>query len=111
LTGELLEADDSVLDVLAAGYDKWLSLFEAGICTMRERDDLSPEADPRHLAIALVSAHQGGAMVTHVTNSADPFRTAVDAAVGYVSSFARTSSGRAVLPSSRSRRAAAPADR
>lgn len=106
LTGELLEADESVLDVLALGYDKWLSVFEDGLCAMRERGDLTSAANPRHLAIALVSAHQGGAMVTHVTKSADPFRTAVDAAVTYVSSFATVSPRRAVGSRSRSKTAA-----
>jgi len=95
LTGELLEADDTVLDVLAAGYDRWLAVFEDGLVAMRERGDLIPEADPRHLAVALLAAHQGGTMVTHVTGSAEPFRVAVDAAIDYVASFASTNARRA----------------
>jgi AcrR family transcriptional regulator len=94
LTGELLEADDSVLDVLAAGYDRWLEVFEDGLCAMRERGDLLPDADPRHLAVALLAAHQGGALVTLVTRSVEPFRVAADAAVDYVASFATTAAKR-----------------
>jgi AcrR family transcriptional regulator len=104
LTGELLEADDSVLDVLAAGYDRWLALFEDGLRVMRERGDLIPEADPRHLAIVLVAAHQGGAMVTHVTKSAEPFGDVVDASLDYVASFATTAAKRAAKSGSRSKK-------
>jgi AcrR family transcriptional regulator len=90
LAGELLEADDGVLDELAAGYDAWLELFREGLEIMRKRGDLRPEADPRHLAAALVAAHQGGAMITYATDSAEPMRAAVTAAVDYVRSFTPT---------------------
>ncbi|MCW2557157.1 MAG: hypothetical protein JWP55_1121 [Mycobacterium sp.] len=91
LAGELLEADDDVLRVVTAGYDQWLALFRAGLAAMRERGDLMPEADPRHLAVALVVAHQGGAMVSHATNDAEPMRAAVMAATEYVHSFSAKS--------------------
>ena len=88
LTGELLEADDEILDCLADGYDRWLRLFEEGLSAMRARGDLAPEADPRHLAAVLVASHQGGALLAHVTGSAEGFRVPVDAAIDYVESFA-----------------------
>jgi len=87
LAGELLEADDEVLDDLAAGYERWLALFRDGLATMRSRGRLSADADPRHLAAALVAAHQGGTMITYTTGSAEPLRAALNAAVDYVSSF------------------------
>jgi AcrR family transcriptional regulator len=88
LAGELIDSDDEVRDDLAAGYDQWLQLFEAGLTAMRHRGDLRPDADPRHLAASLVVAHQGGAMLTHTTGDGEPLRVAVSAAVGYVRSFA-----------------------
>ncbi|BBY46789.1 TetR family transcriptional regulator (plasmid) [Mycolicibacterium arabiense] len=103
LTGELLEADDATLNVLAAGYDRWLAVFEDGLSVMRERGDLVSEADPRRLAVALVAAHQGGTMVTHVAGSGDPFRTAVGATVDYVAALAPTA-GRRRRPGSRSKK-------
>jgi TetR/AcrR family transcriptional repressor of nem operon len=88
LAGELIEADDEVRDDLADGYDQWLELFATGLAAMRRRGDLRPDADPRHLAVSLVTAHQGGATVTHATGDAQPLRVAVNAAVDYVRSFA-----------------------
>ncbi|MGB8388737.1 TetR/AcrR family transcriptional regulator [Mycobacterium sp.] len=88
LAGELIDADDEIHDDLADGYDQWLLLFETGLMAMRRRGDLRSDADPRHLAVSLVVAHQGGAMLTHVTGDAEPLRVAVDAAVDYVRSFA-----------------------
>ncbi|OBA64759.1 TetR family transcriptional regulator [Mycobacterium sp. 1100029.7] len=88
LAGELIEADDEVRDELADGYDVWLDLFVTGLTTMRNRGELRPDADPRHLAASLVIAHQGGAMITHATGDAAPLRVAVNAAVDYVRSFA-----------------------
>jgi AcrR family transcriptional regulator len=88
LAGELLEADADVLDDLAAGYDEWIELFRVGLMKLRERGELIPAADPRHLAVALVAAHQGGTMITYATGSPEPLRAAVTAAVHYVRSFA-----------------------
>ena len=87
LAGELIEADDEIHDDLSAGYDQWIELFHAGLTAMRHRGDLRPDADPQHLAVSLVVAHQGGAILTHVTGDAEPLRVAVNAAVDYVRSF------------------------
>ena len=49
--------------------------------------ELVRAASPPHLAAALVIAHQGGAMLTHVTGDAEPLRVNVNAAVDYVRAF------------------------
>jgi AcrR family transcriptional regulator len=90
LAGELLESDDAVLDDLAAGYDDWLQLFRNGLMAMCRRGELGEDADPRHLAVALVAAHQGGTMLTHATGAAEPLRAMVNAAVDYVAFFRST---------------------
>jgi AcrR family transcriptional regulator len=96
LTGELLEAEEDILDDLATGYDRWLQLFCDGLKAMRRRGELTPDADPRHLAVALLAAHQGGTMLTHVTGSAEPFHAVVDAAIDYVASFRAAPAARRV---------------
>jgi AcrR family transcriptional regulator len=98
LAGELLESDEGILDDLATGYDRWLKLFRDGLTTMRRRGDLTEDADPRHLAVALVAAHQGGAMLAHATGTGEPLAALVNAAVAYVASF-RPVNGRRASPS------------
>ena len=93
LAGELIDADDEIRDDLADGYDEWLGLFHTGLAAMRQRGDLRDDADPRHLASALVIAHQGGAMITHATGDAEPLRVAVNAAVDYVRSVCAAAHG------------------
>ncbi|WP_123028839.1 TetR/AcrR family transcriptional regulator [Mycolicibacterium stellerae] len=95
LVGELLEADEGILDDLAAGYDRWLQLFRDGLAAMRGRGDLVEDADLRHLATALLVAHQGGAMLSHATGTAEPLVALVNAAVDYVAAFRPARSGRA----------------
>jgi AcrR family transcriptional regulator len=88
LAAELAEGDSDIHDDLAAGYDDWIDLMRAGVTAMRHRGELRPEADPRHLAVSLVVAHQGGALVTCATDDPEPLRAALNAAVDYVHSFA-----------------------
>ncbi|BBZ72066.1 TetR/AcrR family transcriptional regulator [Mycobacterium paraseoulense] len=87
LAGELIDADDDLHDDLSAGYDQWIELFRTGLAAMRRRGELCPDADPRHLAVSLVAAHQGGAMLTYATGDPEPLRAAVNAAVDYVRAF------------------------
>ena len=101
LTGELLEADDEVLDDLAAGYERWLTLFQEGLTAMRDRGSLTADADPRHLAAALVAAHQGGTMLTYATGSAEPIRAALNAVVDHVGSFRSARAKRRSRPAAR----------
>lgn len=88
LAGELIDADSEIHDDIARGYDEWIEIFTEGITSMRRRGDLHSGADPRHLAAALVIAHQGGAMITHATGDPEPMGAALKAAVDYVCSFA-----------------------
>ncbi|GFG48624.1 TetR family transcriptional regulator [Mycolicibacterium agri] len=103
LTAELLEADSAVLDDLAEGYDRWLELFQNGLKQMRRRGELTDGADPRHLAVALVAAHQGGTMLTFISGTAEPFLIMMEAALRYVNSFRMAPTTRATRVRSRSK--------
>jgi len=87
LAGELIDSDEQIRADLAAGYDEWMDLFAAGLTAMAKAGRLVSEASPRHLAASLVIAHQGGAMLTHVTGDPELLRGNVNAAVDYVRSF------------------------
>lgn len=40
-------------------FDEWIDVFRSGLRMMRERGDLSEDADPERLAYALTPALQG----------------------------------------------------
>jgi TetR/AcrR family transcriptional regulator, transcriptional repressor for nem operon len=103
LAGELVEADPEIHGDLADGYDQWIELFQSGLTEMRRRGDLRADADPRHLAVSLVAAHQGGALVTFLTDDPEPLRAALTGAVEYVRSFAGTPKRRRSAPRKRTR--------
>ncbi|TFV61555.1 TetR/AcrR family transcriptional regulator [Mycobacterium sp. PS03-16] len=94
LVGELIDGEPEVRDDLAAGHDEWIGLFRAGLAAMKKRGELRADADPRHLAVSLVVAHQGGAMLTFVTGDPESFRANITAAVEYVESFLADDAGR-----------------
>ena len=75
----MLVVDGEVVAVLTVRNPRPVDIVFGG--------DLTREADPRHLAVALLAAHQGGTMLTFATASADPFRIVVNAAVDYVGTF------------------------
>jgi len=102
LAAELVEADADIHADLADGYDQWIELFQSGLAEMRRRGELRPDADPRHLATSLVAAHQGGALLTFITDDPEPLRAALTAAVDYVRSFAATPKRRRSGPRKRS---------
>lgn len=89
LVGELVPAQgDDVRGDLSAVYEEWIALFRTALTSMRKRGDLRADADPLHLARALVAVHQGGSLLTRTTRSIKPLRDALNAAVDYVRSFA-----------------------
>jgi TetR/AcrR family transcriptional regulator, transcriptional repressor for nem operon len=61
---------------------------------MRERGDLRPDADPTYLAIMLLSANQGGSLMTQITRTIEPLREALTAALNYVKAFRTVPSSR-----------------
>jgi AcrR family transcriptional regulator len=88
LVGELVPPGDDIRGDISAVYDEWTALFRAALTSMRRRGELRTDADPLHLARALVAAHQGGSLLTQTTHSINPLRDALNAAVDYVRSFA-----------------------
>ena len=51
---------------------------------MRERGELAKSADPRELAMALLSAVQGGLLLAKTTRTSRPLEIAMDMAIDHV---------------------------
>lgn len=64
-----------------AGFQRWIAYIESGLRAMQVRGDLSPDANPRELAIATLAAIQGGILLGKTAHSSAPLRIALDAAI------------------------------
>jgi hypothetical protein len=55
---------------------------------MRERGELRADADPDRLALATLTALQGGLLLTQTRRDNTPLKTGLDAAIAYIRTFA-----------------------
>ncbi len=88
LAAQLAKSDSATCDTLAAGYWQWIELLEQAIQRMKDRGVLVAGADPRKLALVIVSAHQGGGTLTFTYREEWPHADAVRFAVNYLRMFA-----------------------
>jgi AcrR family transcriptional regulator len=87
LAGELAPADEQTREDLCNGLQRWRSLVHDGLQAMRERGELRPEADLEELSMALLTALQGGSLLSQTLRTAEPMRASMNAALAYVRSF------------------------
>ncbi|THB00127.1 TetR/AcrR family transcriptional regulator [Streptomyces sp. LRa12] len=64
LASELSDLDPQARARLVAGYEQWGNAIREGLRSMRERGELDGGADPDRLALALLTALQGGLLMT-----------------------------------------------
>jgi AcrR family transcriptional regulator len=60
LTAQLAKSDAATRAALSEGYAQWIELLRQAIQRMKRRGVLAAAANPRQLALVIVSAHQGG---------------------------------------------------
>jgi hypothetical protein len=103
LTAQLAKSDDATRTTLAAGYWQWVELLESAIQRMKAKGVLTVSADPRRLALAIISAHQGGATLAFTYREEWPHANATRFAVNYLRMFAADPAERAPRPPRRPR--------
>ena len=103
LAGQLGKSDSATRATLAAGYAQWIELLENAIRRMKDHDVLVAHADPRKLALVIVSAHQGGATLAFTYRAEWPHADAVRFAVNYLRVFATDPAERVPRPPRRPR--------
>lgn len=104
LTAQLAKTDDTTRGALAAGYRQWIELLERAIQRMKDDGLLVRDADPRQLALVVVTAHQGGGVLTFTYREEWPHADAIRFAVNYLRLFATDDAERAPRPARRPRR-------
>jgi AcrR family transcriptional regulator len=103
LAGQLGKSDPATRDTLAAGYWQWIQLLQNAIQRMKDHGVLVARADPRELALVIVSAHQGGATLAFSYRAEWPHADAVRFAVNYLRTFATDPAERIPRPPRRPR--------
>jgi TetR/AcrR family transcriptional regulator, transcriptional repressor for nem operon len=84
LANELATDSEPARKRLADSFSMWRGRIENGLAKMRERGELSASADPHELALALLSAVEGGLLLAKTTHSSRPLEIAIDMAIDYV---------------------------
>jgi AcrR family transcriptional regulator len=103
LAAQLAKSDDSTRNALAAGYWQWIDLLQNAIQRMKDDEILVADADPRQLALVIVSAHQGGGTLAFTYRADWPHADATRFAVNYLRMFATDSEERIPRPPRRPR--------
>ena len=84
LASELANDSEPARKRLADSFSMWRDRIENGLATMQERGELSASADPHDLALALLSAVEGGLLLAKTTHSSRPLEIAIDMAIDHV---------------------------
>ncbi|CPU00871.1 TetR/AcrR family transcriptional regulator [Mycobacteroides abscessus] len=88
LASQIIKSDLQVHDELARAFDQWRNIFRDGLRRMQGLGRLSATADPTQLADLLLSAFQGGMLLTQVQQDVTPLKNALHAAINHVQTFA-----------------------
>jgi TetR/AcrR family transcriptional regulator, transcriptional repressor for nem operon len=88
LASEVIKSDLGIRGDVVQGFDGWVDVFRSGLRMMRERGDLSEDADPEQLAYTLAAAFQGGMLLDQASGNAEPLRAALNGAIAYIETFA-----------------------
>ncbi len=90
LASELADHDPEARADLAAGFTRWQAAIRDGLAAMRDRGELRADADPESLALATLTALQGGLLMTQVRHDTVALRTVLDAMIDRIRSHAAT---------------------
>ena len=93
LASELANDSETARKRLAAGFAVWSHSIERGLAKMRERGALAPSTNPQELAVALLSAVEGGLLLAKTTQTSRPLEIALDMAIDHIA--------RQIVPASR----------
>lgn len=66
LSAELSDQDAQARAELMAAFSQWLEVIRAGLWSMRDRGELDAAADTDRLALALLTALEGGLLMTQL---------------------------------------------
>jgi TetR/AcrR family transcriptional regulator, transcriptional repressor for nem operon len=87
LASELANDSEAARTRLAASFAMWSDSIERGLTKMRQSGALSPSTNPHELAVALLSAVQGGLLLSKTTQTSRPLEIAIDMAIDHIARY------------------------
>jgi AcrR family transcriptional regulator len=81
LANELLGHDPDHAEAVARFMLDWQALLEHGVRRMIANGHLAADTDPRHVALMMFAALQGGLVLMQTRQSLEPLRAGLDAAL------------------------------
>jgi TetR/AcrR family transcriptional repressor of nem operon len=91
LASELADRSETARTLLEKSFQQWEAQIAAALGAMQDRRILSPRAQPHDLAIALVSALQGGLLLAQTTRTTRPLELALDMAIDHIAAYSTRS--------------------
>jgi len=98
LASELANDFEPARKRLANSFSMWRERIEIGLAKMRERGELTASADPHDLALALLSAVEGGLLLAKTAQSIRPLEIALDMAIDHVARHVNPRPGTRKIP-------------
>jgi TetR/AcrR family transcriptional regulator, transcriptional repressor for nem operon len=86
LGSQTAETNPEARLAVASGYLRWEKAIRAGLTTMHNRGDLT--GNPDDLALALLTALQGGLLMTQIQRTVRPLEVALDTVLDRIASLA-----------------------
>lgn len=87
LAAEVVDENEGARLHTVAAFAAWEGLIAQALTHMRDRGELRPDAKPDALATSMLATLEGGLLLSQVRRDGKSLRIALDAALGYVSTF------------------------
>ena len=81
LANQAASADPELADIIATSFSQWRDLLATGVRRMQANGHIGADADPRRLAAAILSAIQGGLVLSQPEHDPWPLEAALDQAL------------------------------
>ncbi|MEU2253890.1 TetR family transcriptional regulator [Nocardia xishanensis] len=81
---DIPDTDPDLLELVAAGLRRLTAAVADGLTAMRDAGELRQDTDIDRLALVVVTAYEGGMLVSRAQREPAPLEAALDAAVAYV---------------------------
>ena len=88
LAYELAAQSEETRNLLDQSFGAWSEVIEAGLSRMKKLGQLTPRADTRALAVAVLAAIQGGILLSKTARNPEPLELAFDMAFSHIRRYA-----------------------